>query len=253
MFDLIAGLPVHPLVVHLAVVLLPLAALGLVALVVRPQWRDRYAVLTLGALAVGVVAAFVAKESGEALAHRMGTPREHERWGDLVPAFALLLLVVAMLWYAAHRRRHAAAGVVGVAAAVLTVPVLALTVLAGHTGAQAAWAGRVATPVPAPAPAPGQPLPTARPGASTAAPAAPAPGTYSMDQVRQHASASSCWAVVNGSVYDLTAWIARHPGGAGPIEGMCGTDATKAFQAQHNGERRPANELAGFKIGTLAG
>jgi hypothetical protein len=32
---------------------------------------------------------------------------------------------------------------------------------------------------------------------------------------------------------------------------MCGVDASSAFDGQHGGEKRPANELAGFKIGTL--
>ena len=44
MFDLINGLPVHPLVVHAVVVLLPLAALGTIALAVRPAWRRPYGV-----------------------------------------------------------------------------------------------------------------------------------------------------------------------------------------------------------------
>ena len=68
LFDSIAGLPLHPLVVHFAVVLLPLGALGLVVLVLVPKWADRYGWLTVGAIAVGTGAAFVAKESGEALA-----------------------------------------------------------------------------------------------------------------------------------------------------------------------------------------
>ena len=38
-FDLINGLPVHPLVVHAVVVLVPLAALGTIAIALRPAWR----------------------------------------------------------------------------------------------------------------------------------------------------------------------------------------------------------------------
>ena len=44
MFDSFLGLPLHPLVVHGAVVLLPLAALGVIALVLRSAWRERFAV-----------------------------------------------------------------------------------------------------------------------------------------------------------------------------------------------------------------
>ena len=46
LFSTIAGLPLHPLVVHLAVVVLPASALALVALVLVPRWRARYATLT---------------------------------------------------------------------------------------------------------------------------------------------------------------------------------------------------------------
>ena len=81
----IAGLPLHPLVVHFAVVLLPLGALGLVVLVLVPKWADRYGWLTVGAIAVGTGAAFVAKESGEALAAKVGEPQTHASWGDRLP------------------------------------------------------------------------------------------------------------------------------------------------------------------------
>lgn len=78
------------------------------------------------------------------------------------------------------------------------------------------------------------------------------PSSYTMVKVAQHNSASSCWAVVNGNVYDLTKWIDQHPGGQAVILAMCGTDSSDAFNGQHAGARRPANELAGFLLGPLA-
>lgn len=93
------------------------------------------------------------------------------------------------------------------------------------------------TPEPAPKPAP-TPTPTA--------------GTYTAAQVAAHASGSSCWTSINGNVYDVTRWITQHPGGPEAILSLCGTDGSAAFNAQHGGERRPASELASFKIGTLA-
>jgi hypothetical protein len=41
-FDTVAGLPVHPLVVHAAVVLLPLSAIGLVTIILVPRWRASF-------------------------------------------------------------------------------------------------------------------------------------------------------------------------------------------------------------------
>lgn len=76
--------------------------------------------------------------------------------------------------------------------------------------------------------------------------------TYTLAQVAQHKDASSCWAAINGGVYDLTNWINQHPGGPEHILAICGTDGSSAFNAQHGGQARPEQELATFKIGTLA-
>lgn len=74
---------------------------------------------------------------------------------------------------------------------------------------------------------------------------------YTLAEVSNHQTGASCWSVVNGSVYDLTSWIASHPGGEGAILGMCGTDASNAFNQQHSGQSRPERFLESFKIGVL--
>lgn len=104
---------------------------------------------------------------------------------------------------------------------------------------------------PAPVPLPAAPTPTAPKPTPTPKPT-PKPGTYTMTEVKKHNSASSCWSVINGGVYNLTSWIGQHPGGEDAILGLCGTDGSAAFNDQHGTQRRPTNELAGFKIGTLA-
>lgn len=76
-------------------------------------------------------------------------------------------------------------------------------------------------------------------------------GTYTMAQVRSHSSVESCWTTINGNVYDVTAWIAQHPGGATAILSLCGTDGSASFNGQHGGKPRPQSELASFKIGVL--
>jgi cytochrome b involved in lipid metabolism len=75
--------------------------------------------------------------------------------------------------------------------------------------------------------------------------------TYTLAQVATHANGGDCWTTVNGLVYDVTSFISEHPGGSGAILGLCGIDGSAAFNDQHGGQRRPANELASFKIGTL--
>lgn len=78
------------------------------------------------------------------------------------------------------------------------------------------------------------------------------PKSYTMAEVAKHGSQSDCWSAIDGGVYNLTSWIGQHPGGSDAIVSMCGTDGSSAFNNEHGGERRPANELAGFKIGVLA-
>ncbi|MBK7822485.1 MAG: cytochrome b5 domain-containing protein [Tessaracoccus sp.] len=75
---------------------------------------------------------------------------------------------------------------------------------------------------------------------------------YTMDDVAAHNTEASCWAAIDGNVYDLTEWIGQHPGGSHRILPLCGTDATAAFTAQHAGQARPASELASFLLGPLA-
>ncbi|MGJ9424620.1 cytochrome b5 domain-containing protein [Nesterenkonia halotolerans] len=85
----------------------------------------------------------------------------------------------------------------------------------------------------------------------TAPEGAGAAEAFTMDQVEENDSAESCWAVMSGTVYDLSDWIEDHPGGPERIEGLCGTDASAAFEGQHGGQAGPEDQLAEFEIGTL--
>ncbi len=80
----------------------------------------------------------------------------------------------------------------------------------------------------------------------------PAAGTYTLAQVAAHGSSENCWTTINGNVYNLTDWIAKHPGGAGRIIAICGKDGSKAFGGQHGSNQDAQAALANFKIGVLA-
>jgi len=96
------------------------------------------------------------------------------------------------------------------------------------------------------------PTPVAAPTASaTPTPVATTAG-YTMVQVAANNSAKSCWAVIEGSVYNLTTWINSHPGGTGAILSLCGTEATASFNAQHANQSRPSSRLSGYLLGPLA-
>lgn len=89
------------------------------------------------------------------------------------------------------------------------------------------------------------------PTESTSTPAHTASG-YTAAEVASHNSASSCWSIINGNVYDLTAWISQHPGGEGPILSICGKNGSAAFNNQHGRQGRPNSILATYKIGAVA-
>ena len=117
---------------------------------------------------------------------------------------------------------------------------------------------RGAKPTPSVTPAPATtPTPTPTPSAAATSTPAPAPTPaptkvgYTMAQVRANNSASNCWSVIDGSVYDLTKWINSHPGGSGAIVGLCGTDGSSAFSAKHGTQSRPAAQLSSYRLGPL--
>ncbi len=82
--------------------------------------------------------------------------------------------------------------------------------------------------------------------------AEPVAAGNTMERVKANNSASSCWTVISGNVYDLTKWIGSHPGGSGAIRSLCGTDGTAEFNSQHRGEGTPQARLAGYLLGPLA-
>lgn len=76
--------------------------------------------------------------------------------------------------------------------------------------------------------------------------------TYTLADIAKHPNASSCYTAVRGTVYDLTNFITKHPGGAANILKICGKDGTSAFTRKHAGRPEPEQELAGHEIGVLA-
>merc|ERR1712232_566565 len=58
--------------------------------------------------------------------------------------------------------------------------------------------------------------------------------SITMEEVEKHNSRNDCWIVLNGSVLDVTAFLAEHPGGEHVILEKAGKDATKVFNAIHS-------------------
>lgn len=137
--------PAHPLVVHAAVVLLPLVALGAILIVLSARARGRYGSLLAVTSLVALAATFGARFSGEALAGTTtatGTLGAHMFWGLIAPwpAAVLTLALLGFLWASRGDRRPARVGfaIVTVLAALAS---LAVVVITGHLGATAVWIG----------------------------------------------------------------------------------------------------------------
>ncbi|MCZ4498076.1 MAG: hypothetical protein JWQ74_629 [Marmoricola sp.] len=149
MFDLINGLPIHPLVVHGVVVLLPLAILGTIAIAVRAPWRSRYGHLVVGAAAVATALIPVATSSGEALEKHVGDPGKHAQLGDQLIWFAIPVLLLSLALVVLDRRastRQVAPALLGTVAVVAVLASLAAGVQVyrvGDSGARAAWGDQV--------------------------------------------------------------------------------------------------------------
>ena len=243
LFDTVAGLPVHPLVIHFVVVLVPLAAVGLIVAVLNEKFRRRFALALVVMIALSVPLAFVAKESGEALSERIGITERHEDLGDIFPIWVAVLAVVAVVWLLVVRRGgfNALRKFIGFLLVALSVGVTAVTFLVGHSGAEATWSNHIG--------AKSNPTPSQ---SSTATPTDPNAGTITASEVGKHSTTDDCWTIIDGNVYDMTQFFNRHPGGASAIQGLCGRDGTSEFRGQHGSIREPNSELEAFKIGVLA-
>ena len=91
-----------------------------------------------------------------------------------------------------------------------------------------------------------------KPQAQENTPATPAEEkTYTMAEVQAAKTPEKCWSAINGKVYDLSAWINKHPGGDKNILKLCGLDGTAAFTGKHGGQAKPEATLAGFEIGII--
>lgn len=167
----LSGLPLHPLVVHAVVVLVPLAVIGAVVVAVWPAARRRWGWAAVVVTALAAICVPLATSTGEGLERNLPrTPaiEAHAALGDQLLVFVgpLLVVVLALVLLDHLRRREAdralaaaradgpgtmaapriaeaPAKVAIVVLAVLTVLLAAVSavqvVRIGDSGARAAW------------------------------------------------------------------------------------------------------------------
>jgi|SRR5690349_8578686 len=161
MFERFGDLPLHILVIHAAVLVLPVSALTAIVFALVPRWRWllRWPVLLLGL--GSLVLAFVAKESGEAFVAAVPTLEKavalHQERGDLLFWFCLIFAVVAVAAFlllggpsalasgkgAKEGRGRPLELVTSAAVVVIGVLVIYQTIRTGDAGAKAVWDGQL--------------------------------------------------------------------------------------------------------------
>lgn len=152
----IFGLPAHPLIVHSVVVLVPLVALGAIAIAVSPALRARYGSLLALVAVLNVALVPLATGSGEQLEEKVNETAlvdKHTAMGEQLLPF-VIALAVALAFLALRPRLLARFGegagtprwgaqwvATGMVVVALLGSVGALVQVAriGHSGAQAAW------------------------------------------------------------------------------------------------------------------
>ena len=101
----INGVPLHPLVVHAAVVFVPLAVLAVLTLLVpRWRWASRWVALVVVALAAGSVQ--LAAMTGDDLKHRVGGSaliETHEMWAGRLQAATWVLAALTLVAFGCCR------------------------------------------------------------------------------------------------------------------------------------------------------
>lgn len=144
-FLALGDLPLHPLVVHFAVVLFPLALVGLLLVTFVPSWRQKHLLKALIATAATVPFIFLAQQSGEALSEVMYEPEPHSEFGEILLPLALGLLFFGFtLWFSLKKAWPVwLSNVLGFVLVTHVVAAIVMTILVGHSGAAATWTGVV--------------------------------------------------------------------------------------------------------------
>ncbi|MEN9301340.1 MAG: hypothetical protein RLZZ254_1121 [Actinomycetota bacterium] len=226
------NLPAHPLIVHGVIVLIPVVAIWTVLAMWKPEVLRRtfLALWTLSVVAaLGVIAA---KSSGDSLSAAVGLPNEHADAGNrMVPVSIVMAAMVLLVTFFSLVKPIQILNRAGrVLASIAAVAALPLTYVAGHTGAESVWEEQYAL---------------------AQEPISAGELKLTIDEVARRNSVESCWTVVEGVVYDMTSFVARHPAGAGDIQDMCGKDASEDFLGEHQGQGEPEKWLATLRIGVL--
>jgi hypothetical protein len=160
------GLPAHPLLIHVPVILIPLSVVGALACVAKPAWWERYGILLSATAIVAMSSVFLAMQAGAALEGALGLNgaeasliHRHSHAAHILAIVFVAFTAVVILTFAAHRISGGTPTGLGIVDRLLAprtsyVVLRALLVLlalgsaymvfkVGDLGAKAVWQGRL--------------------------------------------------------------------------------------------------------------
>jgi len=150
-FDTIAGLPLHPLVIHATEVIVPVAAIVVTVAALWPRFRRQAGYLPLALALASLALVPLSTQSGEALEERVGESSLIETHANLAEGLlpwvvGLVVVAAVLLWWNRNERQAAAARAprwvavgLAVAAVLATTGTTVQAIRVGHSGATAVW------------------------------------------------------------------------------------------------------------------
>ncbi|MBK9027775.1 Cytochrome b5 [Candidatus Propionivibrio aalborgensis] len=86
------------------------------------------------------------------------------------------------------------------------------------------------------------------------APVAASEKRFSLVELAQHSAGEDCWMAIEGKVYDLSAYLPKHPSKPSIIVPWCGREASQAYRTKTKGRKHSAEAdglLGAYLIGVL--
>lgn len=145
LFGIVAGLPLHPLVIHVSVILIPLVAISALVMSYLPSFSRRYgkAIFSLALIAQGSL--FVSRTTGQALTKILEKDMgRHADLGEITPFVTLPMVALIYLRFRMDRSGASFGSVLvrrltSIALILSSLASIAIVILVGHSGAVSVW------------------------------------------------------------------------------------------------------------------
>lgn len=143
------GLPLHPLIVHATVVIIPLAALTALLTLLLQRFREWAGWLPAGLSLVGLILVPLSTSTGETLEEHVRETallESHSEMAEGLLPWMIGLTAMTLISYVVHRRstperptRQAVSATIAILVVLSVVGTTVQVARIGHSGAESAW------------------------------------------------------------------------------------------------------------------